>query len=126
MKLSLTRAAAVPAVLSCLALGALGASSPASATPASAAKTCSAPANYPGSGYFTSLKVSGVGCSTGRAVTLAHYRCRVKHGRAGKCGTKVLHYSCSEKRNGIATEFDSRVTCRRGSRSVVYTYQQNL
>jgi hypothetical protein len=37
----------------------------------------------------------------------------------------VLGYSCSERRNTIPTEIDARVTCRRGSKRVVYTYQQN-
>ena len=95
-----------------------------SAGPATAStRSCSAP-HYPGNGYFTSLKVSGVSCSVGRRVTLAHYRCRTRHGIRGRCG-RVLHYRCSESRVAIATEFRSRVTCRRGTRRVVYTYQQN-
>ena len=52
--------------------------------PPPSAPTCSAPA-YPGSGYFTSLKVKHVGCKTGRKVTLAHYRCRTAHGKKGRC-----------------------------------------
>lgn len=94
--------------------------------PASAsASTCSAPA-YPGSGYFTSLKTKHVGCKTGRKVTLAHYNCRIAHGKKGKCRHKVLHYRCTEKRFGvIATEFNARVTCKRGTKRVIYTYQQN-
>jgi hypothetical protein len=89
------------------------------------ARTCSAP-TYPGSGYFTSLSVKNVSCRTGRKVTLAHYRCRTAHSRAGRCHRSVLGYSCSEHRNSISTEIQSRVTCRRGSKRVVYTYQQNL
>jgi hypothetical protein len=88
------------------------------------AATCSPPA-YPGSGYFTSLKTKNVGCKTGRKVTLAHYRCRTEHGIKGRCKRRVLHYRCTEKRTAIATEFNSRVTCTRGARRVVYTYQQN-
>ncbi|MCW2966358.1 MAG: hypothetical protein JWM71_130, partial [Solirubrobacteraceae bacterium] len=90
---------------------------------AHAAATCSAP-KYPGQGYFTSLKVAHVSCATGKKVTLAHYRCRTKHGIRGKCA-RVDGYKCSEHRNSIPTEFDSRVTCVSGSRRVVYTYQQN-
>jgi len=94
------------------------------AGPATAStRSCSAP-HYPGDGYFTSLKVSGVSCGVGRRVTLAHYRCRTRHGARGRCGS-VLHYRCTESRTTIATEFRSRVTCRRGARRVVYTYQQN-
>ena len=93
--------------------------------PAAHAKTCSAP-DYPGSGYFTSLSVKRVSCATGRKVTLAHYRCRNRSSRAGRCHKKVLGYSCSEHRNSISTEIQSRVTCRRGGKRVVYSYQQNL
>ena len=64
------------------------------------AGTCSAP-KYPGSGYFTSLKVTKVSCSTGKKVTLAHYKCRVKHGKTGRCASKVLGYACSETRRSI-------------------------
>jgi hypothetical protein len=92
---------------------------------AQAARTCSVP-RYPGSGYFLSLSVKGVTCTTGRKVTLAHYRCRTARSRAGRCHRKVLRYSCSERRQSIATEIDSRVTCRRGSKRVIYTYQQNI
>ena len=73
---------------------------------ASAAKACSVP-KYPSSGYFTSLNVKHVSCATGRKLALAYYRCK-------------------EKRNSIATEIDARVTCRRGSRTITHTYQQNI
>jgi hypothetical protein len=92
---------------------------------AHAARTCSAP-KYPGSGYFTSLSVKRVTCATGRKVVLAHYRCRTARSRAGRCHRKVRRYSCSERRNSIPTEIQSRVTCRRGSKRVIYSYQQNL
>lgn len=91
---------------------------------ASAARACTPP-DYPGAGYFTSLSVKGTTCRTGRRVTLAHYRCRTENGRAGRCRRHVLHYSCSETRNVIPTEINARVTCRRGSARVIYTYQQN-
>jgi hypothetical protein len=89
-----------------------------------AARTCKPP-TYPGQGYFTSLSVAHVTCATGKKVMLAHYRCRIKHGRKGRCSS-VLHYRCSEVRRSIATEFTSRTTCKRGSRRVVFTYQQQL
>jgi hypothetical protein len=91
---------------------------------ASAARSCSYP-RYPGSGYFTSLRVTHVSCRTGRKVLLAHYNCRIKHGRLGYCRKRVMGYSCTEKRNSIPTETDARVRCKRGHRRVVYTYQQN-
>jgi hypothetical protein len=92
--------------------------------PTASAATCSPPA-YPGSGYFTTLKTKNVGCKTGKKVTLAHYRCRIEHGKKGRCKRKVLGYRCSEKRTAIPTEFNSKVTCKRGTKRVIYTYQQN-
>ena len=89
-----------------------------------AAATCSPP-SYPGSGYFLSLKTKKVGCKTGKKVLRAHYNCRIENGKKGKCKRKVLGYRCSEKRVSISTEFNSRVTCKKGSKRVVYAYQQN-
>ena len=77
---------------------------------AASAATCSASSlpRYPGSGYFTSLKVTKVSCSTGKKVMLAHYKCRTKHGKTGRC-SKVLGYSCKESRRSIETEIDGTV-----------------
>ena len=98
----------------------------ASAQPvAAAAKSCSAP-KYPGSGYFTSLSVTKTTCKTGRKVALAHYKCRTKHGKKGKCGSSVRGFRCTENRNSIPTEINSRVTCKNGGKKVVFTYQQNI
>jgi hypothetical protein len=118
------RSLAVIACAAAVALLALGSSAGAQPT-AHAAKACSPP-KYPGLGYFTSLEVSRVTCATGRKVTLAHYRCRTRHGKKGRCTTRVLGYSCREgTRNAIPTEYNARVTCKSGTRKVVYTYQQN-
>ena len=95
-----------------------------SGTAAASAASCSAP-KYPGSGYFTSLKVTKVSCSTGKSVALAFHKCRVKHGIKGRCTSKVNGYSCRETRESISTEIDGRVTCTHGSRKVSLTYQQN-
>ena len=102
---------------------AVGASAGAHPT-ADAARTC-APGKYPGQGYFQRLVVSHVSCKTGKRVMRAHYSCRIKHGRKGFC-PRVLGYRCKEVRNGISTEYNARVTCTRGSRKVVYYYQQFL
>src|SRR3954470_20094523 len=91
---------------------------------ATAATTCHTP-KYPGSGYFTWLSVKGTTCTTGKRVALAYYHCRLRHGKAGRCTAKVLGYRCKERRNSIPTEIDARVTCTRGARKVVHTYQQN-
>lgn len=118
---SIARTRALTASLCVAAVTAIGLGG---ASAASAAKSCSTP-NYPGSGYFTSLKVSGTSCATARKVTLSHYRCRVRRGGAdGRC-TSTLSYRCSERRTSIPTEINARVTCKRGSRTVIYTYQQN-
>ena len=109
------------------ALLAAGATAAGAQPSAHIARTCdvSSTPKYPGQGYFTSLQVAHVTCATGKKVMLAHYRCRIKHGRKGHCSS-VLHYRCSEVRRWISTEFTSRTTCKRGSRRVVFTYQQNL
>jgi hypothetical protein len=96
-----------------------------SGTAVASAATCKTLPRYPGSGYFTALKATGVSCTTGKKVMLAHYKCRVKHGKTGRCSSKVLGYSCSEKRRSIETEIDATVTCKSGSKKVVYSYQQD-
>jgi hypothetical protein len=117
MSRSLALAAALVALL---AVGSASAAHPA-ARPARACK----PPKYPGLGYFTTLEVAHVSCATGRRVTLAHYRCRTRHGRSGHC-RRVLGYRCTERRRSIPTEYNARVACKRGARRVTYTYQQNL
>src|SRR3954464_1781948 len=112
--------AAAFAALFVIALGSTAGARPA----AHSARACKAP-KYPGLGYFTSLEVTHVSCATGKKVTLAHYRCRTRHGRKGYCKS-VLGYRCSERRNTNSIEYNARVTCKRGSKKVLYTYQQNL
>jgi hypothetical protein len=106
----------------------LAGSQAATAAPsAHAAKACSSP-HYPGSGYFTSLHVKHTGCGTGRKVALAHYHCRTKHGKKGRCHHAVRHFHCKEHRPAsarIPTQYSARVTCTRGGRRVVFVYQQN-
>jgi hypothetical protein len=75
--------------------------------------------------YVTSLKVKGVGCRTGRRVVRGYYRCRIRAGgRKGRCHSKVLHFSCKERRQAISTEFDAHVTCTRGRSRVWHDYTQ--
>jgi hypothetical protein len=76
--------------------------------------------------YVTSLRVRGVGCRTGKRVVRGYYRCRVRSGgRRGRCHSSVLGFSCSEHRiQSISTEFDARVTCRRGAARVWHDYTQ--
>jgi hypothetical protein len=95
-----------------------------SAHAAHAATTCKPP-KYPGTGYFTSLSVSHTSCTTGKKFVVAYYKCRLKHGKAGRCTSHVMGYSCKETRNTIPTEIDARVTCKDGSKRITHTYQQN-
>src|SRR5689334_25075778 len=84
------------------------------AAPAAASAATCTPPKYPGSGYFTSLKVTRVSCATGKSVALAFHKCRVKHGIKGRCTSKVKGYTCRETRQSISTEIDGRVTCTYG------------
>lgn len=101
------------------------ASGAAASPTANAARTCGSLGSYPGQGYFTRLVVFHVSCATGKRVMRAHYRCRTRHGRSGRCPS-VLGYHCTEIRRSNPVEYQARVTCKRGSRKVIYNYQQNL
>jgi hypothetical protein len=96
------------------------------AVAATHAATCRKLPRYPGVGYYTSLKVTHVSCTTGVRIMRAHYRCRTRTRTSGTCRTVPrYHYRCTERRVMSSIEYDARVTCRRGSRRVVYTYQQD-
>src|ERR1700742_961871 len=95
------------------------------ASPSAHAATTCKPPSYPGTGYFTSLSVTHTSCTTGKKFVVAYYKCRLKHGKAGRCTSKVMGYSCTEKRETIPTEIDARVTCKDGSKRITHTYQQN-
>jgi hypothetical protein len=107
-----------------VALMAFAASAALAGTPTRTARSCTPP-KYPGVGYFTTLTVKGTSCATGKKLVLAYYRCRIRNGKAGRCHSTVLGYTCHEKRNTIPTEIDARVTCRRHTATVVHTYQQD-
>lgn len=108
----------------CLAALALLAVAPAGAM----AKNCniSGKERKLGPTYVTSLSVSGVSCGTGERVVKAYHRCRFSAGgKKGRCTRKVSGYSCSERRgDAIPTQFDARVTCKRGSKRVTHSYTQ--
>ena len=92
---------------------------------ASAAKTCTPP-QYPGSGYFTSLSVTGTSCATGSKIAKAYYKCRTAKGPSGRCSKRVSGYTCKETRKAIATEINAKVSCKKGRATVKHSYQQNL
>jgi hypothetical protein len=101
---------------------------PASSGAATTCKLSLTAARHMGPTYVTSLKVSGTSCANGIKVTKAYQSCRLKHGKKGTCKTKVLGYSCTEKRPAdemIPTEFTGDVTCKRGGARITHEYQQN-
>jgi len=89
---------------------------------ATASKTCSiGDSRSYGTTYVTSISVSNTSCRNGRRLIRAFHACRP--GKSGKCPS-VKGYSCSEKREKGVTGYDSRVTCRKGSRVVKHSYTQ--
>jgi len=118
----LTRVLAVlTAVAACAALA-----SPAlaDAPEATASKSCSVgDSRSYGTTYVISISVSNTSCRSGRRVIRAFHACRP--GKQGSCESAVLGYTCRENRfNRGKTQYDSRVTCTKGSRVVKHTYTQ--
>jgi hypothetical protein len=89
---------------------------------ASASKTCGVgdERGY-GTTYVISISVSNTSCRAGRSLVRAFHACRP--GKSGKCPS-VKGYSCSERRDAGRTQYDSRVTCKNGSKTVKHTYTQ--
>ena len=94
-------------------------------TAAQAAKC--APPKYPGSGEYTSLKVTHLSCADGTKVVKSFYTCRTKTGPSGRCVKKVRGYACRETRSiTTETEFTGKATCTNGKRQVVIGYRQTI
>jgi hypothetical protein len=114
-------------IVALAAASTLAAAPSALAAPAHGAKACSAP-DYPGSGYFTNLRVTSTSCGKGRKVARAHHSCRRANGVKGRCHHRVLGFKCRERRPAsarIPTQYSARVKCKRGGRRVRFVYQQN-
>jgi len=83
-------------------------------------------------GYFTSLRVTNTSCKDGKDQMLAWYKCRIAKGLKGKCTrSRVRNYKCTEKRgpvqSGVGDDvFQARVTCKKGSKKIVHTYDQEV
>ena len=63
--------------------------------------------------------------SKGKGVVKAYQKCRRSRGYMGKCGG-AAGYSCSRRildKNSVT--YDAKVTCKKGHKRVVHTYQQN-
>jgi hypothetical protein len=81
-----------------------------------------------GTTYVTTLKVTGVSCSTGESVVKAFHACRHKRGVSGTCSSKVKGFTCTEKRPASLKgpiSYDGDVTCKSAAKRVVHHYQQN-
>jgi hypothetical protein len=75
--------------------------------------------------YVTALSVTRVSCRTGEKVVKDYYRCRVRDGgRKGSCHKRIRGFRCTEKRESISTQFDARVSCRKGKARVRHDYTQ--
>jgi hypothetical protein len=74
-------------------------------------------------------RVTKTSCATGLKVVKAFHSCRLKKGKKGRCTTKVLGYSCTDKRDPALASplsFDGDVVCKRGDARVTHHYTQNL
>jgi hypothetical protein len=65
-----------------------------------------------GYSYLTSLSVSHISCATGRLVAKHH-----GHVIGWRCSKRILDRS--------PVQYDARVRCTRGVRTVIWTYTQN-
>lgn len=93
--------------------------------PAASAKGCRVgdEGSY-GTTYVLSISVTDTSCRAGRKVIRAFHDCRP--GKTGRCSS-AKGYSCSESRfNKGRTSYDSRVTCRKGGKTVKHVYTQFL
>jgi hypothetical protein len=93
-----------------------------------AAKGCrvdQSPGAY-GPTYTTSEKVVGVSCKDGRGLIRNWDECRRENGgRDGRCRRPGFRFRCSERRsNVIRTQYDGKVTCKRGDDRVIFRYTQ--
>lgn len=110
---------------------------PASSQAATTCKLSGAKSQSLGPTYVTTSATSGkpgyrvtrTSCATGLRVVKAFHTCRLKHGKKGRCTTRVLGYSCTDRRDPALASmlsFDGDVVCRRGDARVTHHYTQNL
>ena len=78
-----------------------------------------------GASYVTSLHRQRTTCRNAERVVRSFHRCRRRAGGAdGRCTRRVRLYRCRETRRRGATQYDARVSCRRGVRLIVHRYTQ--
>jgi hypothetical protein len=92
---------------------------------AAAPKVCKLP-DYPGTGSFAYLNVTGTTCATGAKIARAFTTCRTKTGPSGRCVKKVSGYACRESRINGPEEITGKVTCTKGKAKIVHGFRQTL
>ena len=116
------------AVLAAAAFVATMLALPAASGAATSCKLSLSAARSMGPTYVTVLKVTRTSCANGKKVTKAFHTCRLKKGAKGRCTTKVLGYTCTDRRPAsetIPTQFTGHVTCKRGDARITHSYQQD-
>src|SRR4051794_263950 len=104
----------------------------AAAPTATASRACSVSSHggaYGKNMYVLDLKVRNTTCRKGKRVISAYTDCRHQHGGLnGRCPTRVLHYRCHEGERTVAPhiQYTADVGCRRGERSIHFTYTQQI
>ena len=125
LKIAITSAAAALIATAALAAPGAGAKSQASAS-----KGCSVETRaYGHNMYTTSLAVRNTSCRTGRKVIKGYTKCRYKHGGLnGRCPNRVQKYKCGEGKRTVAPhiQYSVKVSCKRGSRKVKFSYTQQV
>ena len=98
-----------------------------------ATRACADPPSKAGlkGGYFRALRVTNVSCASGKKLVYAYYACRMRKGglKASCSGRTINSLKCTERRNpDLESEFSfsATVTCKKGSKKVVHSYDQNL
>jgi hypothetical protein len=77
-------------------------------------------------GYFIPKHAKGVSCATRRGLENGWQSCRLKHGLKGRCGSRVLGFTCHEgKRSSSPLTFFANVSCTKGHAAFSWTYEQN-
>ena len=79
--------------------------------------------------YTTSLAVRHTSCAKGKAVVKGYTKCRYKHGGLnGHCPNRVKKFKCGEGKRTLAPhiQYSVKVSCKRGSKRVKFSYTQQV
>jgi hypothetical protein len=98
-------------------------------TASAATRTCSLSLNQQrnsGATYLVQLRVTGVSCSTGLKVEKAWQSCRRATAGRTTCRKTVLGYRSKQTiLDRSRTQYDAKVTAKRGAKLVTFIYTQN-